>query len=1240
MAFSKNLARLPKPLRLDIPRGVRSNLPSPKAVHCMFNLPHFRWFFCGLAFWAATLPVRAEGSLEKVVLQLPFRHQFQFAGAYAAVEKGYFREEGLDVVVKPTSGQVHNSIDEVLAGRAEFGISQGPQLVSSRMAGMGVVVVAAIMQHSPQVLLTLASDNLNTPHDLVGKRVALDLTSLQSEVRLMLEHEGVGFDRVKVVPNNWDSNELLDGTADAMSGFIIDIPYEMSRLGKPVRIIRPLDYGVDFYGDCLFTSDLVRKAKPQLVAKMRRALLRGWDYALHHPDELINLIVVKYPAGDVIKSRPALDPDAMKYEASQTALLINADLIELGRINPGRWRHMGEVIRAYSGQGDVAEIEQMIYATPLTLMQEVQGRAHLLLWGLAIALVVVVASVLTNRRLQSLVRRRTEELQQSEQRQREYFDLAPAPIVIEDYTAIMEELGRLRAEGVRDIRVFLEQNPARVRELSKKKCVVTANRHALRRSGFDSVESMNRLLTERMTAQALEVFVDELDALWNDVDHLTLEKSYLNMQGELVHMLINWEVGRKDGRLDHTRVRLVFTDVTQQKKTEEALRESEARYRQIFEQAPISVVEFDYSRLVPWFKELREKGVTSLADYLEDNPDARQTVLTLAPITNVNQATLKIVGAGSKEELFKRMDEIFTESTVAIRCSNVVRVWDGFLSSIGEFEVRRLDGSIRTLSFQWQMYEENGVPTFGRTQAVLTDITDRLAAEKALRESEARYRELFEQAAGGIYRSSPDGTFLTINPGLARIFGFTRQEEMLAWMDKNEAKSLYVKPGRRQEFIAAMDDQGQVADFESEVRHRSGGTIWISENARTVRDKHGHALYYEGFVTDITARRHLEEEMARASKLEAVGLLAGGIAHDYNNILTVVLGNITLAEADTDADNAISARLADARRATLRARDLTLQLLTFAKGGEPVKTSLELPELLKEVTNFSLHGSKVRSEFKLTDGLWAVHADKGQIGQVLQNLVINSVQAMPGGGVITISAENCEYSGANAPGGIAAGRYVHLSVSDVGVGIPRENLAKIFDPYFTTKPQGTGLGLATCYSIIKKHAGHVEVESATGRGTTFHLWLPAIQGQVTSKGSGSSGSRSPFRVRILFMDDEATIRGMAEIFMQRLGFDCDLVADGAEAVKKYQEALEKGRKYSLVLMDLTVPGGMGGREAMEQLRRLDPSVCAIVSSGYSRDPVMSNYHAHGFRAVLPKPYGLAQLRKVVQETLDESGVSG
>jgi CheY-like chemotaxis protein len=388
-------------------------------------------------------------------------------------------------------------------------------------------------------------------------------------------------------------------------------------------------------------------------------------------------------------------------------------------------------------------------------------------------------------------------------------------------------------------------------------------------------------------------------------------------------------------------------------------------------------------------------------------------------------------------------------------------------------------------------------------------------------------------------------------------------------------------------------------------------------------------------VADITARRQLEAEMARASKLEAVGILAGGIAHDFNNILTVVLGNITLAEADTDANGPISTRLADARRATLRARDLTLQLLTFAKGGEPVKTAVELTELLKESAAFALHGAKARAEFRIARDLWPVHADKGQIGQVVQNLVINAVQAMPGGGVVTLTADNTELnesSRGSLP--LAPGRYVHLTFADNGIGIAREHLAKIFDPYFTTKAQGSGLGLATVYSIVRKHDGYIVADSEPGNGTTFSVWLPAGGATDGRAGVATSGSRSPFRARVLFMDDEEPIRGMAAIFMDRLGFDCVTVADGAEAIRLYTDAMENGRRFEAVIMDLTVPGGMGGREAMERLRRLDPEVRVVVSSGYSRDPVMANYRAHGFRAVLPKPYGLEQLRKTLNDLLD------
>jgi PAS domain S-box-containing protein len=578
---------------------------------------------------------------------------------------------------------------------------------------------------------------------------------------------------------------------------------------------------------------------------------------------------------------------------------------------------------------------------------------------------------------------------------------------------------------------------------------------------------------------------------------------------------------------------------------------------------------------------------------------------------------------------------MMTEQAMQMFIEELVAIWEGKVRLTMEKTYHtKLGETIHTL-INWEVGRKGGQRDLGSVQLVFTEVTQQKQTELALRQSEERYRQLFEHAVGGMYRSSPEGQFLAVNPAMARLFGFERPEQMIVWTKQSPAGSLYVKPGQREQFVALIEHKGEVHDFESEVRGKEGATRWISETARAVRDEKGELLYYEGFVTDITARRQLESEIARASKLEAVGILAGGIAHDFNNILTVVLGNITLLELDTPAGSAPGARLADAKRATLRARDLTLQLLTFAKGGEPVKATIELPELIKESAGFALHGAKARAEFKLTRGLWRVNADKGQLGQVVQNLVINAVQAMPDGGLVTITAENVDT--AKAPADVpplSPGHYVKLTVADTGTGIAREHLAKIFDPYFTTKEQGSGLGLATAYSIVRKHDGHIMAESEPGRGTTFMLWLPAEPVANASATPGTTGSRSPFRARVLFMDDETAIRAMATIFMERIGYDCDVAVDGAEAVRKYGDALAAGRKYEVVIMDLTVPGGMGGREAMERLVRLDPAVCAIVSSGYSRDPVMANYRAYGFQGILPKPYGLEQLTKVLGAILD------
>jgi CheY-like chemotaxis protein len=296
-----------------------------------------------------------------------------------------------------------------------------------------------------------------------------------------------------------------------------------------------------------------------------------------------------------------------------------------------------------------------------------------------------------------------------------------------------------------------------------------------------------------------------------------------------------------------------------------------------------------------------------------------------------------------------------------------------------------------------------------------------------------------------------------------------------------------------------------------------------------------------------------------------------------------------------------------------------------------VRTAVALPDIVREAAEFTLHGSKVRCLFDIAADLWPADVDKGQIGQVVQNIVINAVQAMPEGGALHIALRNAAVAAGDLPA-LAAGRYLKLSLADTGTGIRSEHLARIFDPYFTTKQQGSGLGLATVYSVVKKHQGHIEVESELGRGTTFHIWLPAAQ--RPPEAAAPARPRLLHRTgRILFMDDEEPICRLATALLERIGYEANVVGDGSEVVREYGAARTAGRPYDAVILDLTVPGGMGGLEAMEALRKLDPEVRAIVSSGYSSDPVLANYRVHGFLGMVAKPYKITDLAKTIQTVL-------
>ena len=451
-----------------------------------------------------------------------------------------------------------------------------------------------------------------------------------------------------------------------------------------------------------------------------------------------------------------------------------------------------------------------------------------------------------------------------------------------------------------------------------------------------------------------------------------------------------------------------------------------------------------------------------------------------------------------------------------------------------------------------------------------------------------------------------------------------------------------------------------VMDFDQVYSQESWPAHWVelkkAGNLRfesTHKDKHGRVFAVEingsfftfngmeyccSIVHDISKRKESEIEkqnllvqLNQAQRIESIGVLAGGIAHDFNNILTAIMGNISHAIMDLDASQHAREPLLRAEKAVIRATGLAKQLLIFAKGGDPVKKFFSVPERLNDVVSLVLSGTAVRAVIDLPADLHAVNADEGQISQAFDNIIINAVQAMPNGGNLTISANNIAITECNNLG-ISAGDYVQMSFTDEGCGIDAENLVKIFDPYFTNKTGGSGLGLASTYAIIKKHEGNISVSSTPGKGTTFTILIPSCGKLVNEEEKAVHALEIAQKNHsILVMDDDEMVRELAEITLKRLGYKVVCCDNGISAVTLYRSAREGGEPFSLVIMDLTIPGGIGGVEAAKQILAFDPAAQLIVSSGYSADPVMANFCDYGFCASLEKPYNVAEIASILQK---------
>jgi PAS domain S-box-containing protein len=510
----------------------------------------------------------------------------------------------------------------------------------------------------------------------------------------------------------------------------------------------------------------------------------------------------------------------------------------------------------------------------------------------------------------------------------------------------------------------------------------------------------------------------------------------------------------------------------------------------------------------------------------------------------------------------------------------------------------------------------------------------RRKAEESLAEEKERLAVTLRSIGDAVITTDIEGRISLINRVAEHLTGW-RLEEALG--EPLERVFNIINEHTRERCdnpVALVLETGQIIGLANNtvLISRDGTERVIEDSGAPILDQQKRTIGVVLVFRDATEKRRSQDERQKAQRLESIGILAGGIAHDFNNSLMAIIGNISLAKFYAKPGDKVFEKLEEIERAAMRTKDLTQQLLTFSKGGEPIKEIVSIAELLKEAVLFTLRGSNVRCTLDLPENLWPVSIDAGQMNQVFSNIIINAEQSMPEGGIIEVDTQNVDITSPTlVPSG--PGKYVKISIRDQGIGIRRDHLTKIFDPYFTTKQKGSGIGLTVAHSIVDRHNGYITAESE-GNGSILHVYLPAVEGAL-SELSSRPGELVSGSGKVLLMDDEQIIRAVGSEMLQLLGYEVVCARDGAEAVDLYRQVHEQGLAFDAVILDLTIPGGMGGKEAVSKILSLDPTAAVIVSSGYSNDQVISKYRHYGFRGAVCKPYRLQELSAVLHEVLVE-----
>ncbi|HNR94120.1 MAG TPA: PocR ligand-binding domain-containing protein [Kiritimatiellia bacterium] len=593
--------------------------------------------------------------------------------------------------------------------------------------------------------------------------------------------------------------------------------------------------------------------------------------------------------------------------------------------------------------------------------------------------------------------------------------------------------------------------------------------------------------------------------------------------------------------------------------------------------------------------------------------------------TFVNRAFQQLLGRSESEILGKTPLEIYGPESARI----VEEVDDRTFAGESVDETRKLMVGGREYYFQTAqapLARKDGEVI--SIMGIVHNVTTLHLAEESLRENNARTAAMLAAMPEMVFVLAADGTYMD--------FKADREDELAIppreFIGKKIGEAMFDEDQVRfiLEQIQITLKTGRVHSFEYKLRRRAFDEYFDARLAPFGPDK------VLATVRNITYRKNVEEELQTMERLKSIGVLAGGLAHDFNNILMGLYGNLALAREMLPSGSPACAPLEEAEKSMERATGLTRQLLTFAKGGAPVREHVRLDNLVKNISAFNLAGSSVKLVFEEVQNLWCAEVDRSQMQQVFSNLIINAVQAMPNGGNLFVGLLNLEVGPDDIPG-LTAGKYVKISLRDEGVGIGKKDMARIFDPFYTTKQTGTGLGLATAYSIVSRHGGHISVESELRKGTVFDIYLPVSSAQEPEKTLSASDQKGAAwrAARVLVMDDDPAICRIVVRMLQEPSREVEVAPDGQKAIELCRTAVADGQPYDVVIMDLTIPGGMGGMDAIGPVREIIPGIKAIVSSGYADDAVMSNFTEYGFNGVIAKPYTKPRLLQVLDQVMRE-----